>query len=235
MRYVRCERSGVVPPGGCPHAPHAASPPPTCPPANPPTATALPQRMGMPMAVSVPVGWGGVVGGHGCWTPRGWGDGGYCQLTEPRISAVSGAVLGQGRNSNCRPGVPLGTLGLGPRAVGPGPHCVLRDAAHVGTHGDSGPPRRVPYASLLASGPIPPNFVLVTHSVQISMASPPALCPFGLDYAPPRRFLLLCPEPFGLGPIMPGAQFRTCGSWARLGAQGQGGWARRSQGDGLWP
>ena len=88
MRYVRCGRGGVVPRGWLPHAPHAASPPPTRPPAHPPTAAALPQRMDMPMAVSVPVGWG-VHLGWGCARlldpPRGWGDGGYCKLAEPGI------------------------------------------------------------------------------------------------------------------------------------------------------
>ena len=71
VRSVRSQWCGAT--VGCPHAPHAASPPPTLPPAHPPTATALPQRMGMPMAEPVPVGWGGVVGAHECWTPPGWG------------------------------------------------------------------------------------------------------------------------------------------------------------------
>ena len=159
--------------------------------------------------------------------PGAGGGGGYCQLAEPRISAVSGAVLGLGRNSICRPGVPLGALGLGPRAVGPGPHCVLRDAAHVGTHGDSSPPGRVPYASLLASGPIPPNFVLVTHSVQISMASPPALCPFRTEYAPPRKFMYFCvPNLLASARLCPVPKFAPAVCGHGLVRRGAGGWAR---------
>ena len=60
VRSVRTQWCGAT--VGCPHAPHAASPPPTLPPVHPPTASALPQRMGMPMAVRyrwAGVGWWG--------------------------------------------------------------------------------------------------------------------------------------------------------------------------------
>ena len=147
-------------------------------------------------------------------------------LAEPRVFwPFRGQSWGSGRNSICRPGVPLGTRGMGPRAVGPGPHCVLRDAAHVGTHGDSSPPGRVPPGEPLASGPNPPNFVLVTHSVQFGMASPPCLMPFQTGLAPPRRFTYFCVPNLLVSASCVGAQCRTCGSWTRLGAQGRGVWA----------
>ena len=48
-------------------------------------------------------------------------------------------MSGTSRRQIRRPGVLSSALGLGSRAVGPGPHCVLRDAAYVGTHGSSCP------------------------------------------------------------------------------------------------
>ena len=138
--------------------------------------------------------------------------------------AVPGAVLGQGRNSFCRPGVPLGTLGLGPRAVGPGVHCVLRDAADVPPTATPAPQDESPMRAFWPQAQFPPDFRPLDILGSDQHGFPPALCPFRAGLRPPSEVpVLLCPEPFGLGPIMPGAQFRTCGSWARLGAQGQGG------------
>ena len=159
VRSVRSQWCGAT--VGCRHAPHAASRPPTFPPAHPPTATALPQRMGMPMAVPVPVGWGGV-----CWCarvldPPGLGDGGWrkSQLAEPRFSGrFRGSPGDQAGTLSAAPGCPWAPWGWEPRAVGPGPHCVLRDAAHVGTHGDSSPPRTSPPRRAFGLRPKAPQF-----------------------------------------------------------------------------
>ena len=126
--------------------------------------------------------------------------------------------------------MPLGTLGLGPRAVGPGPHCVLRDAAHVGTHGDSSPPRTSSPGEPLASGPNPPNFVLVAHSVQFGMASPHLPDALSEGISPLGCHVLLCSKLLASASGI-GAQCRTwvrghnllCGGGGGLGGQLQGG------------
>ena len=143
------------------------------------------------------------------------------------LMAVPGTVLGQGKNSICRPGVPLGALGLGPCAVGPGVQCALQGAADVPPTATPAPQDESPMRAFWPQAQFPPNFVILGSDQH---GSPPAYALSGLDFAPPRKFLYFCVPNLCLGQVMPGAKFRTCGSWAGLGAQGQGGWARPGSG-----
>ena len=147
--------------------------------------------------------WAGVgfVGARGCWTPRGWGMGvgERASWLNRGFPAVSGAVLGIRQELYLPPRGALGHPGVGTPCCWAGTTLCPPGCGPCRHPRRLQPPRTSPPGEPLASGPNPPNFVLVTHSVQFGMASPPCLMPSRKGLAPlgwARAFVV---GPFGLG------------------------------------
>ena len=201
MRYVRCERGGVVPPVGCPHAPHAASPPPTRPPAHPPThPPPLPSHSAWACPWRYRYRWAGVgfVGARGCWTPRGWGMGvgERASWLNRGFSAVSGAVLGIRQELYLPPRGALGHPGVGtprrwagttlcPPGCGPCRHPRRLQ-----------PPRTSPPRRAFGLRPKPPQFCPCDALGSVRHGFPPLPYALSEGFSPPRVGTYFCVRTF---------------------------------------
>ena len=200
MRYVRCERSGVVPQLVAPTLPML---PPHLPPAHPPThPPPLPSHSAWACPWRYRYRWAGV----GLWgrtsagPPRAGGGLGVSEratwLNRGFFGRFGGSPGDTAGTLSAAPGCPWAPWGWDPAPLGRD-HTVSSGMRPMSAPTATPAPQdESPQASLWPQARTPPNFVLVTHSVQFGMASPPLPYALSEGISPPRMGTYFCVRTF---------------------------------------